>query len=53
MPDETEHVTEGDCVLCRDLNPAQRSAMRTDLIEVPLRESVCDHREPLRELPKN
>jgi hypothetical protein len=42
MPDETEHVTEADCVLCRDLDPAQRAAMRADLIVIPLREPVCD-----------
>jgi hypothetical protein len=42
MPDETEHVTEADCKLCRDLNPAQRSAMRAQPIVIPLREPVCD-----------
>jgi hypothetical protein len=42
MPDETEHVTEADCTLCRDLDPAQRSAMRAQLIEISLREPVCD-----------
>jgi hypothetical protein len=43
MPDETEHVTEADCALCRHLDPDQRSAMRADLLEIPLREPVCDH----------
>jgi hypothetical protein len=35
---------EADCVLCRDLDPAQRSAMRADLIVIPLREieHICD-----------
>jgi hypothetical protein len=42
MPDETEHVTEADCTLCRDLDPPKRSAMRADLIVIPLREPVCD-----------
>jgi hypothetical protein len=42
MPDETEHVTEADCALCRHLNPAQRATMRADLIVIPLREPVCD-----------
>jgi hypothetical protein len=42
MPDETEHVTEPNCTLCRDLNPAQRSAMRAQLIVIPLRDPVCD-----------
>jgi hypothetical protein len=42
MPDETEHVTETDCVLCRHLNPAQRSAVRSELIVIPLRDPVCD-----------
>jgi hypothetical protein len=37
-----EHVGEADCVLCRDLDPGQRAAMRAKLIEVPLREHVCD-----------
>jgi hypothetical protein len=40
MRDET--VAEADCVLCRDLDPAQRAAMRADLIVIPLREPVCD-----------
>jgi hypothetical protein len=41
MSDDT--VAEADCVLCRDLDPTQRSAMRADLIVIPLREPVCDH----------
>jgi hypothetical protein len=40
MSDETGG--EADCVLCRDLDPRQRAAMRGKLIEVPLREHVCD-----------
>jgi hypothetical protein len=42
MPDE--HGPETDCVLCRHLDPAQRSAMRADLIVIPLREieHICD-----------
>lgn len=42
MADGIEHVTEADCVLCRDLDPGQRLAMRSDLIVIPLREPVCD-----------
>jgi hypothetical protein len=44
MPDETEHVTEADCALCRHLNPAQRTAMRADLIVIPLRniDNICE-----------
>jgi hypothetical protein len=42
MPEETEHVAEADCVICRDLDPAQRSTMRADLLLIPLREPVCD-----------
>lgn len=42
MPDETEHVTETNCALCNALGPAQRRAMRADLIEIPLRKPVCD-----------
>ena len=42
MPDETEHVTEPDCALCHSLNPAQRTAMRAQLVVIPLREPVCD-----------
>jgi hypothetical protein len=40
MPDET--IAEANCALCRDLDPAQRAAMRSDLIVIPLREPVCD-----------
>ena len=43
MPDHTAHVTEANCVLCRDLDPDQRVAMRADLLEVPLPvDNVCD-----------
>jgi hypothetical protein len=42
MSDETEHVTEADCVLCRDLDTEQRRAMRAALFEIPLRKPVCD-----------
>jgi hypothetical protein len=37
-------VTEADCLLCRDLDPAQRAAMRADLIVIPLRdiEHICE-----------
>jgi hypothetical protein len=44
MPDNTEHVTEANCVLCRDLDLTQRSAMRADLIVISLREieHICD-----------
>jgi hypothetical protein len=39
-----ESVPEANCVLCRDLDPAQRAAMRADLIKIPLRdiEHICD-----------
>jgi hypothetical protein len=40
MSDET--IAEADCVLCRHLNPAQRAAMRADLLVIPLRDPVCD-----------
>jgi hypothetical protein len=40
MPDDT--VPEADCALCRDLDPAQRAAMRAQLIVIPLRDPVCD-----------
>jgi hypothetical protein len=40
MSDDT--IAEADCVLCRDLDPAQRVAMRADLIVIPLREPLCD-----------
>jgi hypothetical protein len=33
-----ESVSEADCVLCRDLDPAQRMTLRADLIVIPLRE---------------
>jgi hypothetical protein len=42
MTGETERVTEADCVLCRYLTADQRLTMRADLIEIPLREPVCD-----------
>jgi hypothetical protein len=42
MSNETELVSEADCVLCRDLDPDQRLLMRADLLEIPLREPVCD-----------
>ena len=40
-----ETISEADCVLWRDLDPAQRSAMRADLLEIPLRdiEHICEH----------
>jgi hypothetical protein len=37
-----DSVAEADCILCRDLNPIQRLALRADLIVIPLREPVCD-----------
>jgi hypothetical protein len=40
MSDDT--IAEADCALCRDLSPAQRSAMRAQLIVIPLRDPVCD-----------
>jgi hypothetical protein len=40
MSDET--IAEADCVLYRHLNPAQRAAMRADLLVIPLRDPVCD-----------
>ena len=44
MSEETAHVTEADCILCRDLNPDKRRAMRTDLLELQLRDidSICE-----------
>ena len=42
MSGETEHVTEADCIFCRDLDPEQRRVMRADLLEIPLRQHVCD-----------
>jgi hypothetical protein len=37
-------VAEADCVLCRDLDPAARSTMRADLLELPLRDidNICE-----------
>jgi hypothetical protein len=37
-------VPEADCVLCRDLGPTQRAAMRADLLEIPLRDidNICE-----------
>jgi hypothetical protein len=35
-------IPEPNCTLCRDLNPTQRSAMRAQLIVIPLRDPVCD-----------
>jgi hypothetical protein len=40
MSDET--AEEADCVLCRDLDAGQCAAMRAKLIEIPIREHVCD-----------
>jgi hypothetical protein len=42
MSDDT--VSEADCVLCRDLDPARRAAMRADLIEIPLADidNICE-----------
>jgi hypothetical protein len=40
MSDET--IAEADCVLCSDLDPTQRAAMRAKLIVIPLRDPVCD-----------
>jgi hypothetical protein len=37
-----ESVSEAECVLCHDLDPGQRAAMRADLLEIPSRETVCD-----------
>jgi hypothetical protein len=42
MSNEPEAVSEADCALCRNLEPRERAAMRAKLIEVPLREHVCD-----------
>jgi hypothetical protein len=42
MTESEGSVTEADCVLCRDLDPALRAAMRADLIVILLREPVCD-----------
>jgi hypothetical protein len=37
-------VAETDCTLCRDLDPTQRAAMRSDLIVIPLGDTdhICD-----------
>jgi hypothetical protein len=35
-------IAEADCALCRDLNPNQRLAMRAELLQIPLRQAVCD-----------
>jgi hypothetical protein len=37
-------ITEAKCVLCYDLDPAQRAAMRADLIVIPLRDidRICE-----------
>jgi hypothetical protein len=40
MSDDTTPEAAG--ALCRDLNPAQRVAIRAQLIVIPLREPVCD-----------
>jgi hypothetical protein len=42
MSTETGVVSEANCVLCRHLDPIQRAAMRAELLEIPLREPVCD-----------
>lgn len=28
--------------MCRDLDPGERLAMRADLLEIPLREPICE-----------
>jgi chromate transport protein ChrA len=38
----SDSVSEAKCVLCRDLDPAARQAMRADLLQIPLREAICD-----------
>ena len=61
MPDNTEHVTEANCVLCRDLDLTQRSAnARRPHRDLSPRDRAylrwlhgSLHREPLRELPKD
>jgi hypothetical protein len=40
MSDDT--IAEANCALCGHLNPAQRLAMRADLLVIPLRDPVCD-----------
>jgi hypothetical protein len=42
MSDNPIPIPEADCSLCRHLNPAQRLAMRAQLIVIPLRDPVCD-----------
>jgi hypothetical protein len=42
MSNEAEAISEADCVLCRHLDPAQRAAMRADLLLIPLRQPVRD-----------
>jgi hypothetical protein len=42
MSNETEVVSEADCVLCRHLDPGERTAMRADLLEIPLGEPICE-----------
>jgi hypothetical protein len=44
MSNEPEPVTETDCVLCRDLDPVQRAAMRADLLEIQLSaiDNICE-----------
>jgi hypothetical protein len=44
MSDEIEPVSEANCVLCLNLDPAQRTAMRADLLEIPLRDidHICE-----------
>jgi hypothetical protein len=44
MSNEPEFVAEANCVLCRDLDAAQRAAMRADLVEIPLRDidHICE-----------
>ncbi len=36
MSNEPEFVPEADCVLCRDLDPVKRMALRADLLVIPL-----------------
>jgi hypothetical protein len=43
MSYQPEAVSGADCVLCRQLGPSQRAAMRADLLQIPLNEPVCDH----------
>jgi hypothetical protein len=38
-----ENVSEADYALCGDLDPGERTAMRADLLKIPLCGSVCDH----------